>query len=67
MILRAELQAGDSGALERLSGEKASRRERYSWWVADGDPREVEYIAKGNVLPVRHLLVLRDKDRESSQ
>src|ERR1700680_2516426 len=27
----------------------------------DGDPREVEYSAKGNVLPVRHLLVLRDK------
>jgi len=28
---------------------------------ADGLPRDVEYIAKGNVLPVRHLLVLRDK------
>ena len=28
---------------------------------ADGIEREVEYIAKGNVLPVRHLLVLRDK------
>ena len=27
----------------------------------DGNPREVEYLAKGNVLPVRHLLVLRDK------
>jgi len=27
----------------------------------DGGPREVEYIAKGNVLPVRHLMVLRDK------
>src|SRR5665213_1418275 len=27
----------------------------------DGGPREVEYIAKGNVLPVRHLLVLHDK------
>ena len=27
----------------------------------DGSLREVEYIAKGNVLPVRHLLVLRDK------
>src|SRR6266853_953684 len=24
-------------------------------------PREVEYLAKGNVLPVRHVLVLRDK------
>ena len=28
---------------------------------ADGVPRSVEYLAKGNVLPVRHLLVLRDK------
>jgi formate hydrogenlyase transcriptional activator len=28
---------------------------------ADGNPREVEYTAKGNVLPVRHLLVLHDK------
>src|SRR5690242_11435213 len=28
---------------------------------ADGAPRDVEYTAKGNVLPVRHLLVLRDK------
>ena len=27
----------------------------------DGRPREVEYTAKGNVLPVRNLLVLRDK------
>ena len=27
----------------------------------DGGPREVEYLAKGNVLPVRNLLVLRDK------
>jgi formate hydrogenlyase transcriptional activator len=29
----------------------------------DGNPREVEYTAKGNVLPVRHLLVLRDKTK----
>ncbi len=28
---------------------------------ADGEPRDVEYLAKGNVLPVRHLLVLQDK------
>jgi PAS domain S-box-containing protein len=32
---------------------------------ADGFPREVEYIAKGHVLPVRHLLVLRDKAAEA--
>jgi formate hydrogenlyase transcriptional activator len=28
---------------------------------ANGNPREMEYVAKGNVLPVRHVLVLRDK------
>ena len=28
---------------------------------ADGVPRDVEYSARGNVLPVRHLLVLHDK------
>jgi formate hydrogenlyase transcriptional activator len=28
----------------------------------DGGPRDVAYIAKGNVLPVRHLLVLSDKN-----
>jgi PAS domain S-box-containing protein len=27
----------------------------------DGAPRDIEYIAKGSVLPLRHLLVLRDK------
>ncbi len=32
---------------------------------ADGTPREVEYTAKANVLPVRHLLVLRDKKKQS--
>jgi PAS domain S-box-containing protein len=32
---------------------------------SDGNPREVEYIAKGNVLPVRHLLVLRNKSPQS--
>ena len=29
----------------------------------DGTPREVEYTAKGNVLPARNLLVLRDKTK----
>ncbi|MGD1092640.1 MAG: sigma 54-interacting transcriptional regulator [Bryobacteraceae bacterium] len=32
---------------------------------ADGDPRDVEYTVKANVLPVRHVLVLRDKDAET--
>ncbi len=27
----------------------------------DGNPRDVEYLAKGNVLPVRHVVVLREK------
>ena len=30
---------------------------------ADGVPRDMEYVAKGNVLPVRHVLVLHDKGR----
>jgi formate hydrogenlyase transcriptional activator len=33
---------------------------------AAGNPREVEYLAKGNVLPVRHVLVLRDKAPKAS-
>jgi formate hydrogenlyase transcriptional activator len=28
----------------------------------DASPRDVEYTAKGNVLPVRHVVVLRDKN-----
>ena len=32
----------------------------------DGVPREVEYIAKGNVLPVRHVVVLREKTADTS-
>ena len=32
----------------------------------DGGPKDVEYIAKSNVLPVRHLLVLRDKTAPTS-
>ncbi len=34
---------------------------------ADGTLWDVEYTAKGNVLPVRHLLVLRDKTSEAGQ
>jgi len=33
---------------------------------ADGLSKEVDYIAKGHVLPVRHLLILRDKAAEGS-
>jgi formate hydrogenlyase transcriptional activator len=32
---------------------------------SDGSLREVEYTAKGNVLPVRHVLALRDKTKPS--
>jgi formate hydrogenlyase transcriptional activator len=32
---------------------------------SDGVSRDVEYSAKGNVLPVRHLMVLRDKSADS--
>jgi PAS domain S-box-containing protein len=31
----------------------------------DGNPREVEYLAKGEVLPVRHVIVMRDKALEN--
>jgi formate hydrogenlyase transcriptional activator len=34
---------------------------------ADGTLREVEYTAKGNVLPVRHVLVLRDKTEDAEE
>jgi formate hydrogenlyase transcriptional activator len=45
---RAFLEKGEQqGTLELLSPR--------------GGSRQVEYIAKGNVLPVRHLMVLRDK------
>ena len=54
-------QAGDSRNAGRPFSRKASRRARCSLLGPDGTPREVEYTAKGNVLPVRHLLVLRDK------
>ena len=33
----------------------------------DGTPRDVEYTAKGNVLPVRHLLLLRDKTNSAEE
>ena len=45
---RAFLETGEQQGTLQLAGR-------------DGVPRDVEYTAKGNVLPVRHLLVLRDK------
>jgi PAS domain S-box-containing protein len=45
---RAFLETGEQEGTLKLAGP-------------DGGPREVEYTAKGNVLPVRHLLVLHDK------
>jgi formate hydrogenlyase transcriptional activator len=50
---RAFLQEGEQKGTLQLVGP-------------NGGPRDVEYLAKGNVLPVRHLLVLRDKTADSS-
>ena len=47
-LWQAFLQRGEQAGTLRLLGP-------------DGSRREVEYTVKGNVLPVRHLLVLRDK------
>jgi formate hydrogenlyase transcriptional activator len=47
-LWQAFLQGGEQHGTLRLMGP-------------DGSPREVEYAAKTNVLPVRHLLVLRAK------
>ena len=47
-LWQAFLQRGEQKGTLRLLGP-------------DGSPREVEYTAKGNVLPVRHVMVLRDK------
>src|ERR1700689_2927821 len=33
----------------------------------DGTARDVEYTAKGNVLPVRHLLLLRDQTKAAGK
>jgi PAS domain S-box-containing protein len=47
-LWRAFLEQGEQEGILQLVGP-------------DGTLREVEYTAKGNVLPVRHVLVLRDK------
>jgi formate hydrogenlyase transcriptional activator len=47
-LWRAFLEHGEQQGTLRLVGP-------------DGTPLEVEYVAKGNVLPVRHVLALRDK------
>jgi len=48
-LWRAFLEQGEQEGTLRLLG-------------SDGTPREVEYTAKLNVLPVRHVLALRDKN-----
>ncbi len=50
-LWRAFLEQGEQEGTFRLVGP-------------DGSVRDVEYTAKGNVLPVRHLLVLRDKTKK---
>ena len=62
---RARLQAADFGALAGLSRSRASRRARSGWWVRMEACGKSSTSAKGNVLPVRHLLVLRDKTKHS--
>ncbi len=52
-LWRAFLERGEEEGTLQLAGP-------------DGTPREVEYTVKGNVLPVRHALVLRDKSVEAS-
>jgi len=49
---RAFLEEGEQQGTLRLMGP-------------DGSPRDVEYTAKGNLLPVRHLVVLRDKTADT--
>ena len=50
-LWRAFLEQGEQRGTLRLVG-------------SDGSVREVEYTAKGNVLPVRHVLALRDKSKQ---
>ena len=50
-LWRAFLQQGEQQGTFQLVG-------------SDGRVREVEYTAKGNVLPVRHVLALRDKSKK---
>ncbi len=47
---RSFLQSGEQEGTLHLMGN-------------DGRPHEIEYCAKGDVLPVRHLLMLRDKSK----
>ena len=45
--------------------EKGEQEGTFPLLGPDGSPREVEYIAKGNVLPARNLVVLRDGPSKS--
>ncbi len=51
-LWKAFLQRGEQEGTLRLMGP-------------DGCPRDVEYTVKGDVLPVRHLLLLRDKTAQT--
>ena len=51
----ARRKAGNSGAMAD-SSRKGEQTGTLQLLGPDGTPREVEYIAKTNVLPVRHLL-----------
>jgi formate hydrogenlyase transcriptional activator len=44
--------------------QQGEQRGTFRLLDSDGSVREVEYTAKGNVLPVRHVLALRDKSKQ---
>ena len=53
LLWQAFLQQGEQDGILRLA-------------VADGKHRDVEYTAKLNILPVRHVLTLRDKSASAA-
>jgi formate hydrogenlyase transcriptional activator len=46
--------------------ERGEQEGMFRLAAADGKPRDVEYTAKGNVLPARHLMVLRAKTKQKA-
>ena len=46
--------------------ERGEQEGTFRLAAPDGKPRDVEYTAKGNVLPARHLMVLRAKTKKKA-
>jgi PAS domain S-box-containing protein len=61
VFVPADLKPGVSHLWQALL-EQSKHEGTFQLVGSDGTPREVEYTAKGNVLPVRHALVLQDKN-----